>query len=90
MKAAFFGILGKKLKFEKTAKGTYKRLNSWQLIPFAVLIVFNFAGLVAGLSRFDLSPYATGVNMFWAGLHLFLMSSVFHYNYVSKDKRNTK
>ncbi|HUT85738.1 MAG TPA: glycosyltransferase [Elusimicrobiales bacterium] len=86
MKAALFGLFGRKLKFQKTVKGKNKRLNSWQLLPFAILILFNFAAIVAGLYKFDSNPFAIGVNMFWAGLHLFLMSSIFHYNYVGKIK----
>jgi cellulose synthase (UDP-forming) len=86
MIAAIYGVFGKRLKFEKTAKGEYKTLNSWQLLPYALLILLNVVALLFGLARFDYKPLATGINMFWTGYHLFLLSSIFHYNYVRKAK----
>lgn len=84
MIAAVYGVFGKRLKFKKTAKGEYTRLNSWQLLPYAFLILLNLVALLFGLTKFDYKPFAIGINMFWTGYHLFLLSSIFHYNYARK------
>ncbi len=80
MKSTLLAMFGKKMAFVVTAKGGRERLDWKALWPYGVMIGLNIAAIVAGALRFNNSPYAIAVNMFWAAYHIFILSNIFRFN----------
>ena len=80
MKAAVYGLFGKRMTFVVTTKGKAEVMPLSALWPYGVMMGLNIAALVTGLLKFRTAPYAMGVNMFWAAYHLFILWNIFYFN----------
>jgi len=80
MRAALYGLFGRRMKFVVTAKGRSEVLPLADLWPYLVMIALNAVAIGFGLMRIRQNPSAISVNMFWAGYHLFILWNIFYFN----------
>lgn len=80
MKAAVYGIIGKRMTFVVTTKGKAEVLPLSALWPYGLMMGLNIAAFAVGIFKFSHNPYAVGVNMFWVAYHLFILWNIFHFN----------
>lgn len=90
MKAALYGLLGKRMSFVITTKGKSETIPFLYLWPYLIMIGLNIAAIVYGIIRLEDSPYAISVNIFWAFYHLFILSKIFYFNQMPEIGREEK
>ena len=80
MRAAVLGLLGLKVPFVITTKGTSEVVPWWRLWPYFVMLGLNAAALVAGCVQFHRAPWPVSSNMFWCLYHMSILLQIFHFN----------
>lgn len=88
IKAAVFGLLGVKGKFDITPKGEGMALPLRALWVQVFMVVITFSAVVWGMNRliYEREPMAALiVNMLWCLYHFLILSSVFYFN--TPDKK---
>ncbi len=80
MKAAVYGLIGKRMTFVVTTKGKAEVMPLAALWPYVLMLGLNFAALFVGLFKLSHHPWAIGVNMFWVSYHVLILWSIFYFN----------
>ena len=80
MKAAVYGLIGKRMNFVVTTKGKAEVMPLSALWPYSVMLGLSIAAIGAGLIKMRDNPYAVGVNVFWAAYHAFILWNIFYFN----------
>lgn len=90
IKAAIYGLAGKKMPFQVTSRGktgvaTFKLL--WPYYLVVGLCLFAIGWGIGRLAAGD-NLYAVGINMFWVGYHAFVLGNVFYLNQPGQENKN--
>ena len=91
MRSALYGIMGKKMTFEVTAKGRTERMPLLSLWPWFLVAGLNAAALCSGFSLLSRAGFnaAIAVNMLWVLYHIFVTMNIFYFNRDSEPENET-
>ncbi len=91
MRSAIYGILGKKMVFEVTAKARAERMSWFSLWPWYLVAGLNISALYAGFHILLTTGFnmAVAVNMLWVFYHVFVTLNIFYFNRASEPERET-
>ena len=82
LKAAVFGLFGKKMTFVVTTKGQSETMPQYKLWPYYLMILLNIISIIFGIIRILNGEdfFAMSINMFWAVYHIFILQNIFLFN----------
>lgn len=89
MKAAVYGLAGKKMSFQVTKKGKIETATFSVLWPYYTMIAIGSVAIGFGVGKIvdGGNAFAYGINIFWAVYHIFLLSNIVYLNQSQKTSK---